>query len=460
MITAFQEFIKLYIDEDIYFQDFILSFVFLYINAGLYLVDLYRLMERKSKAETFSVMMIPGSFVIISQALAACLIHVPNPLRETSQTGFSHLVEVTMLPQTNIVLLSIALLYLILWGIGFLRQRGRERGSRRRWVLSCIPDYITWFLLISGVCFHLFCRENIIQDILRHSSAGNWHLLYTSYGTWLNIWMYAVYILMCKEAVLLVGFLSELLLLRIPLRYHSGQNASAFVPFYFLFCQNAVLRGTFLAESMLVFPLCAVALTAPSDDMFMMTHMVFFLLVAMVFAILTVIRPIMQTLAYFNAWGERRQIKELFCREYFLLQPLIKNRAFTVTYHFIIDEKDAAGVYYIPLLTKISGWMFLQNKKEKVKHLIFADGRTLELKEHEMDSAKEMLSYASNRLCARGEDRTPGTAYQQFNAPGTEESWNPFQNQANTIYQKVYKFFFILMFLLIILSPQLLKGRI
>lgn len=460
MITAFQEFLKLYIYEDISSQDFILSFVFLYLNAGLYLVDLYRLMERKSKAETFSVMAIPGIFVVMSQALAACLIHVPNPLREASQRDFVHLVEVTMLPQTNIALLSIALLYLILWGIGFLRQRGHERGNRRRWLLSCIPDYITWFLLIFGVCFHLFCRENILQDILRHSGAGNWRLLYTSYGTWLHVWMYAIYILACKEAVLLVGFLSELLLLRIPLRYHSGQNASAFVPFYYLFCQNSVLRGTFLAESMLVFPICATAFTDPIDDMLMMTYNVFFLLVGMVFVILTVIRPIMRTLAYFDAWGERRQIRELFCREYFLSQPLIKNRAFTVTYHFIIDEKDAAGVYYIPLLTKVSGWMCLQNKKEKVKHLIFADGRTLELAEHEMDSAKEMLSYASNRLCALGEDRTPGTAYQLFNTPETKESWNPFRDHAETIYQKVFKFFFILILLLFIMFPQLLRHRI
>lgn len=67
--------------------------------------------------------------------------------------------------------------------------------------------------------------------------------------------MYGTYILVCKEVVLLVGLLSELLLMRIPLRYRSGKNAVTFVSFYYLFCQNAVFRGTFLMEAALVIPL-------------------------------------------------------------------------------------------------------------------------------------------------------------------------------------------------------------
>lgn len=458
MTAAIQEFIKLYIDEPERIQTILVSFLLLYVNAGFYLVDLYRLMKRKSKAETFSVMAIPGAFVIISLAMAAVFIHVPNPLSNASPTGFTHLVEVTMLPQTNLSLLPVALLYPILWGIGLLRQKGREHGSRRRWVLSCIPDYIALLLLISGVLFHLLCWEDILNDILRYADSGNWRLLYASYGLWICIWMYAIYVLVCKEAVLFAGFLSELLLARIHLRYHSGQNASAFVTFYFLFCQNAVLRGVFLMESMLVFPLCAVIIKempAAGGRIFQEVHFVLFLLVAMVFVVLTVIYPIMRTLACFDAWGERRQMRELFCTEYFLLQPIAKNRVFTVTYHFIIDEKDAAGVYYIPLLTKISGWIFLKNKKEKVKQLTFADGRTLELTEHEMESAKEMLSYAANRLSVSESAGEPEAAHRQCDAPGTVVGWNPFLNSAGTAYQKVYKFFMILMILLFLFFSRL-----
>ena len=38
---------------------------FLYLNAGLYLNDLYNLVKRKSKAETFSLMAIPGVFAVL-----------------------------------------------------------------------------------------------------------------------------------------------------------------------------------------------------------------------------------------------------------------------------------------------------------------------------------------------------------------------------------------------------------
>ena len=77
----------------------------------------------------------------------------------------------------------------------------------------------------------------------------------------------------------------------------------------------------------------------------------------------------MRTLSCFDAWGQRKQIRELFCTEYFLMQPVSKNRSFTVTYHFIVDEQDAAGVYYLPLLTDISGWIYLKNKNGKRKTL-------------------------------------------------------------------------------------------
>ena len=75
------------------------------------------------------------------------------------------------------------------------------------------------------------------------------------------------------------------------------------------------------------------------------------------------------------------------------MQPVSSNRSFTVTHHFIIDEQDTGGVYYLPLLTDISGWTSPRKKAGKWKMLSFADGRTLELSEHEAEAAKEMLSY-------------------------------------------------------------------
>ena len=100
---------------------------------------------------------------------------------------------------------------------------------------------------------------------------------------------------MFRLRLLLVGLLSELLLMRIPLRYHSGQNAVTFVSFYYLFCQNAIFRGISLLEAALVIPLCGVMLreaASPfSDYSSIMIYAAFMLLTGAVFVVLIVIGP-------------------------------------------------------------------------------------------------------------------------------------------------------------------------
>lgn len=185
--------------------------------------------------------------------------------------------------------------------------------------------------------------ENILNSVLENAEAGDLLALYGSRRTWLYIWMYGIYILVCKEVVLLVGLLSELLLMRIPLRYHSGQNADTFVSFYYLFCQNAIFRGISLLEAALVIPLCGVMLreaASPfSDYSSIMIYAVFLLLTGAVFVVLIAIGPVMRTLSCFDAWGQRKQIRELFCTEYFLMQPVSSNRSFTVTHHLSLTNR-------------------------------------------------------------------------------------------------------------------------
>ena len=260
MIEAFLDFFQLYTVDADYLPDFWLTMILLYLNAGLYLNDLYNLVKRKSKAETFSLMAIPGVFAVIFVLMLSIFAHVPNLQSIASQAKRLSLLITAIQPQTNLALLLIVFLYPILWGIGLLRQKRHEHGSRKRWVLSCIPDYIAWIILILGIGYHLFFGENILNSVLENAKEGDLLALYGSHGTWLYIWMYGIYILACKEAVLLVGLLSELLLMRIPLRYHSGQNAVTFVSFYYLFCQNAIFRGISLLEAALVIPLCGVML--------------------------------------------------------------------------------------------------------------------------------------------------------------------------------------------------------
>ena len=308
--------------------------ILLYANAGLCLADLYHRVKRKSKAETFSLMAIPGIFAILFVSVVSICTYVPNLLSVTSRAKRLSLLITAMLPETNPALLLVVFLYPVLWGIGLWRQRKYEQGSCKRWVLSCLPDYIAWIILVCGIAYHLFFGETILHSVLENAKDGDLLALYGSHGIWLYIWMYGIYILACKEVLLLVGLLSELLLMRIP------------------------LCGVMLRE----------AAASSGDNSSLMIYAVCLLLTGAVFVVLMVIRPVMRTLSCFDAWGQRKQIRELFCSEYFLMQPVSRNRSFTVAYHFIVDEQDAAGVYYLPLLTDISGWTYSKNKNGKQKN--------------------------------------------------------------------------------------------
>lgn len=89
--------------------------------------------------------------------------------------------------------------------------------------------------------------------------------------------------------------------------------------------------------------------------------------------------------------------------------------------------------------------------------LTFADGRMLEVSEHEAEAAREMLSYASNRLYARKETGIGGNLSNINSMQGTEEAWNPVGNPATTTYQKLVKVFLGLMILLFMMGYQVLK---
>lgn len=149
---------------------------------------------------------------------------------------------------------------------GSMGNRVLASAEARAWQLQTLGAVLysgLYCMDYTGVWYRLSpdFGKNILHSVLENAKDGDLLALYgSSHGIGLYIWMYGTYILVCKEVVLLVGLLSELLLMRIPLRYRSGKNAVTFVSFYYLFCQNAVFRGTFLMEAALVIPLCGVML--------------------------------------------------------------------------------------------------------------------------------------------------------------------------------------------------------
>ena len=67
-----------------------------------------------------------------------------------------------------------------------------------------------------------------------------------------------------------------------------------------------------------------------------------------------------------------------------------------------------------------------------------------------------MLSYASNRLCARKETGIGGNENSIGSMPGTENAWNLVKSPATTTYQKLVTVFMVLLILLFIMSYQVL----
>ena len=78
MIATLRDFFQWYMTDTDYLPNFWLTMILLYLNAGLYLMDLYNLVKRKSKTETFSLMVIPGVFAVLFVSTASVFTHVPN----------------------------------------------------------------------------------------------------------------------------------------------------------------------------------------------------------------------------------------------------------------------------------------------------------------------------------------------------------------------------------------------
>lgn len=116
MIEELWDFFRLYKADAGYLPSFWLTMILLYLNAGLYLVDLYRLVKRKSKAETVSLMAIPGAFAILFVAVTAFSTHVPYLLRATYRSEILSLLITTMQRETNLAPLLVVFLYPVLGG--------------------------------------------------------------------------------------------------------------------------------------------------------------------------------------------------------------------------------------------------------------------------------------------------------------------------------------------------------
>ena len=145
MMEGLISFFSLYLQEEYWFDGSLwLMMMLLYGNTIFYLIDLYELTKRRSKAETAAMLAIPGTVSLMGAALAALFVHVPG-LRDLEEF-------LTALDSLELCtgLFLIAVVYVLLWAVCFALRRGRQKKDVVRWMLSCVPD--ACFVLMISIC--------------------------------------------------------------------------------------------------------------------------------------------------------------------------------------------------------------------------------------------------------------------------------------------------------------------
>lgn len=341
-------FFSLYLQEEYWFDGSLwLMMLLLYGNTIFYLIDLYGLTRRRSKAETAAMLAIPGTVSLMGASLAALFVHVPR-LGDLEEF-FTALDSLELC--TGLFL--IAAVYVLLWAVCFALQRRRQKRDVVRWMLSCVPD--ACFVLMIGISF-----------VYRLAAGAS---LFCSVPEWvLWLYLYAVYFLCCKVLLFAVFLVVRLYSIRlVGFRWREGISPSLFLFGYYAFFQNAIFRNIAAFELGILIPLTmAVCGEGWTEEMIPIMG---FLYLCGIFTAIFSLMPVMESLDRFRRWGDPRRLKEQFCREYFKEDPVWKNESYTITRDFLVDSQRPAAFYYWRDLKCVEGWCL----EEKGQKSIFAD---------------------------------------------------------------------------------------
>lgn len=135
-----------------------------------------------------------------------------------------------------------------------------------------------------------------------------------------------------------------------------------------------------------------------------------------------------------------------FCREYFLEEPLIKNRDFTVTRHFLADERGMLEVFSFDALANIKGGWVSDPKNGWVRSLPFLDGGNCSICKDDM-GADEIFRYAKQYW-----------ETQQLANQGKAERQRLQEPAREGLYQKFFYFVVAALVMLFMVIPQMIKG--
>lgn len=364
-------FLGLYVGEENFNNSLWVILLILYAGAGLYMFDFYNLVKRKSRAETMGMMAIPFAVSMIGAGLAAIFVRVPAP----GYLGAFYVVLKSL--QLHAKLAGSAVIYFLLWGISFYLQRKRRKKEKIRWVLSCIPEYCFAVMLLFCFLWRLTSGESP----------------FWSWPEWvLWCYLYAVYFLFCKIILLAVGLFIRLYSARIRIfKWKEGKKPSAFLFRYYVLYQNAIFRNVVLFELGIL-----ALLTVDGGWSVEMAGIMGFLYICGLFVILFSLVPIMKALEGFGAWGDAGQVKASFCREYFQEELLYRDESYTVTRHFLVDEKSPATLYYWPAVKSVGG--LTTDKEGTGRTLYFGDGTECRIRQEELEKEAFLFSCADKWL--------------------------------------------------------------
>ncbi|MBD5460884.1 MAG: hypothetical protein HDR26_08110, partial [Lachnospiraceae bacterium] len=352
-----------------------------FLNSGIYIADLYRIVKKKTLEETVIVMLVPITLILTAVLVITMEVYIP---RGEELERFA-----VMLDQGSLAvqLLAAVLLCAGIWGVTWLILRGRYKDGRerRKWLLSCIPDYVMAAVVAFVCAYRLVTGENLLRQLDGAAEQAG-----APFPVFLYVFLYLLLLLLSKAALLVLGAFVCLYSAKITcFRWKETKDPVWFFIRYAAFYQNALLRGILVFEIPVLVLLTWAFIDNMSADM-MEINVVLYLGAA--FVVFMCLYPTVRAVRLFERWGNRRNLMELFCREYFLEPPVAKGEDYTVTSHFLVDERRAATVFYWKELKEYSrGWSF--DKQGWVRHIWFYDGRACTVLKDE-DPAQRVMQCA------------------------------------------------------------------
>lgn len=406
LVELFLEIGKMAESEGVNWAAFWLVMVLLYLNIALYLMDLYALVKKKTGMETLMVMLLPGTITIMAASLIAILLQIP------ASAELERVWTQALSPRLYAELMCLAGLFAILWCLTWrLWRKNREnRPNVVRWIFSYSLDFLmAAFLTAVGAA-------GLIGGVDLLALAGR-PLAGLGYNLPLYLFLYGTVALALKTALIVLAGLTQVWSMRISrFPYREGHNPTVSFLLYGLLCQNATVRG---ALAIWIPALCfAFWMSGEVDSFALKVWFPALIVLAFMLYLLMALRPMVDNMARFARWGDRKQVLSKFCKEYFLEEPLVKTRDFTVTRHYLVDERGMLQVFSFDVVMEIkSGWVS-DPKKGWVRNLSFLDGGSCSVNKSDM-GADEVFRYAK-QYWEKEQFAASGSAQQRLRPPAGE----------------------------------------